>query len=88
MVPEPRAAVLDSGERRLVFVVSSDGRFTPREVHLGPVAGDAVAVLDGVTAGEQVVTSANFLIDSESRLKAAVEAFAPPADAAAPAHVH
>ncbi|HSL66130.1 MAG TPA: efflux RND transporter periplasmic adaptor subunit [Gaiellaceae bacterium] len=70
----PRAAVLDSGTRRLVFV--TDGtRFTPREVQLGRVAGDWVEVRDGVAAGEEVVTSANFLIDSESRLKAAVEAF-------------
>jgi Cu(I)/Ag(I) efflux system membrane fusion protein len=84
----PRAAVLDSGSRRLVFVAGDDGRFTPREVHLGSVAGDDVAVLDGVTAGEQVVTSANFLIDSESRLKAAVAAFGPSSGGAAPAHVH
>lgn len=84
----PRAAVLDAGTRRLVFVVSDDGRFTPREVHLGPVAGDLVAVRDGVVAGEQVVTSANFLIDSESRLEAAVQAFAPRSDGTPPAHAH
>jgi Cu(I)/Ag(I) efflux system membrane fusion protein len=81
----PRSAILDAGERRLVFVASADGRFTPREVHLGPVAGDLVAVLDGVAAGEEVVTSANFLIDSESRLQAAVQAFAPGRDDAPPA---
>ncbi len=83
----PRSAVLDAGARRLVFVVSADGRFTPREVHVGPVAGDLVAVIDGVAAGEEVVASANFLIDSESRLQAAVQAFAPRPDAAPPAHV-
>lgn len=71
----PRTAVLDSGTRRLVFVVTDDGHFLPREVRLGPIAGDDYPVVDGVAAGEQVVTSANFLIDSESRFKAAVAAF-------------
>jgi Cu(I)/Ag(I) efflux system membrane fusion protein len=71
----PRSAVLDAGARRIVFVVSDDGRFTPREVRLGRVADGYYEVLDGVAAGEQVVTSANFLIDSESRIKAAVGAF-------------
>jgi Cu(I)/Ag(I) efflux system membrane fusion protein len=71
----PRGAVLDAGAHRLVFVVSDDGRFEPREVRLGRAANGYYEVLDGVTAGEQVVTSANFLIDSESRLKAAVTAF-------------
>jgi RND family efflux transporter MFP subunit len=79
----PRSAVLDSGTRRLAFVVTDDGHFLPREVRLGALAGDDYPVLDGVTAGEQVVTSANFLIDSESRFKAAVAAFG-----AAPAHQH
>jgi multidrug efflux pump subunit AcrA (membrane-fusion protein) len=79
----PRSAVLDTGTRRLVFVVTDDGRFTPREVRLGELAGDHYPVLDGVVAGEQVVTSANFLIDSESRFKAAVAAFG-----AAPEHLH
>jgi Cu(I)/Ag(I) efflux system membrane fusion protein len=84
----PRAAVLDAGERRIAFVVSDDGHFTPREVRLGRVAGDDVEVLDGVTVGEQVVTSANFLIDSESRLKAAIAAFGPAPAEAVPAHRH
>jgi Cu(I)/Ag(I) efflux system membrane fusion protein len=79
----PREAVLESGARRLVFVVSDDGRFDPREVRLGRSADGWFEVVDGVTAGEQVVTSANFLIDSESRLKAALAAFE-----AAPAHAH
>ena len=78
----PRTAVLDTGLHRLVFV--TDGtRFEPRDVTLGPTAGDVVEVTSGLTAGERVVTSANFLIDSESRLKAAVAAFG-----AAPAHQH
>jgi Cu(I)/Ag(I) efflux system membrane fusion protein len=78
----PRDAVLESGTRQLVFVVDDAGRFDPRAVRLGRSADGWVEVFDGVAAGEQVVTSANFLIDSESRLKAALAAFeAPPADA-------
>jgi multidrug efflux pump subunit AcrA (membrane-fusion protein) len=78
----PRTAVLDSGTQRLVFVVEGD-RFVPREIRTGQVVRDAVEVVDGLAAGERVVTSANFLIDSESRLKAAVATFG-----AAPAHQH
>jgi multidrug efflux pump subunit AcrA (membrane-fusion protein) len=79
----PREAVLDAGMQRLVFVVTDGTRFEPRAVTLGRRADDFVEVLAGVAAGERVVTSANFLIDSESRLKAAVAAFG-----AAPAHQH
>ena len=74
----PRAAVLPAGTHRLAFVVSADGRFTPRDLQLGRVAGDYYEVRGGLTAGEHVVTSANFLIDSESRFKAAVAAFVQP----------
>ena len=76
----PRSAVLLSGTHRLVFVVAPDGRFTPRDVELGRLAGDYYEVRAGLTAGEDVVTAANFLIDSESRLKAAVAAFTPPGE--------
>src|SRR2546427_6943260 len=67
----PRTAVLDSGRRQVVFADGGDGRLVPREVRLGGRFDDAVEVLDGVAAGERVVTSANFLIDSESKLQAA-----------------
>jgi membrane fusion protein, copper/silver efflux system len=67
----PASAVLDSGRRQIVFADGGDGRLVPREVHVGVRFEDAVEVLDGVAAGERVVTSANFLIDSESRLRAA-----------------
>jgi multidrug efflux pump subunit AcrA (membrane-fusion protein) len=76
-VAVPREAVLDSGTRRLVFVVGDGGRFTPRAVRLGRLAQGYYEVQDGVAAGEEVVTSANFLIDSESRIQAAVAAFDP-----------
>lgn len=68
----PREAVLDSGERQVVFISHRGGVLEWRTVQLGLWVGDWVEVLEGVQAGEQIVTSANFLIDSESRLKAAV----------------
>jgi Cu(I)/Ag(I) efflux system membrane fusion protein len=68
----PREAVLDSRERQVVFISHGGGVLEWRSVQLGLQAGDWVEVREGVQAGEQVVTSANFLIDSESRLKAAV----------------
>jgi Cu(I)/Ag(I) efflux system membrane fusion protein len=58
-----------------VFVVRGAGSFTPRAVQLGRSAGDWVEVLSGLDAGDQVVTSANFLIDSESKIRAALTAF-------------
>lgn len=74
----PESAVIDSGTRRIVLVQLAEGRFEPREVKLG-ARGDAyVQVLDGVRAGEAVVTSANFLIDAESNLQAAVRGFGSP----------
>lgn len=68
----PEGAVIDTGVRRVVIVDRGAGTFEPREVRLGVKTGEFVEVLDGLTAGERVVTSANFLIDSESRLKEAV----------------
>jgi len=65
----PQEAVLDSGTSQQVFIVHPNGVFEPRKVTLGPVIDGNVAVLSGLKAGETVVTSGNFLIDSESRLK-------------------
>ena len=67
----PETAILDSGRRQLAFVDGGDGRLEPREVRLGQRFEGAVEVLEGLAAGERVVTSANFLVDSESRLQAA-----------------
>ncbi len=64
----PQSAVLDSGERQTVFVARGDGYFEPREVKIGDKVDDKVIVLSGLNPGETVVTSGNFLIDSESRL--------------------
>jgi Cu(I)/Ag(I) efflux system membrane fusion protein len=67
----PASAVIRTGERDIAFRVASADRFVPVEVKISPVGfGDRFAVLEGLNAGDQVVTSANFLIDSESRLEA------------------
>ncbi|MGE5336659.1 MAG: efflux RND transporter periplasmic adaptor subunit [Gemmatimonadota bacterium] len=68
----PTSAVIDSGKRQVVLVDVGNGRFESREVKLGARGEDYVAVLDGVKEGESVVVAANFLIDAESNLKAAI----------------
>jgi Cu(I)/Ag(I) efflux system membrane fusion protein len=65
-------AVVDSGERTLVFIAKPDGYFDPREVRLGHKAGDYYEVLAGLEEGERVVASGNFFVDSESRLKSVI----------------
>jgi len=77
-VTVPLSAVIDSGARQIVLVQVAEGRFEPRVVKLGARSDSEVELLDGVKAGESVVTSANFLIDAESNLKAAVSGFSPP----------
>src|SRR6266436_2543311 len=74
----PASGVLQSGTRQIVFVSRGDGYIEPREVQLGARAGDDFIVLKGLKAGEEIVTSANFLIDSESQLQAALGSFVPP----------
>jgi len=68
----PQEAVLDSGTEQIVFVALGDGYFEPRKVQLGPRLEDRIVILSGVKPGEKIVTSGNFLIDSESRLKNAM----------------
>jgi Cu(I)/Ag(I) efflux system membrane fusion protein len=72
----PESAVLDSGTRQAVLIDKGDGRFEPREVKLGRRGGGYVEITQGLAEGEAVVTSANFLIDAESNLKAALKGFA------------
>jgi hypothetical protein len=74
----PASGVLQSGTREIAFVERSDGYIEPREVQLGTRVGDDFIVLKGLHVGEQIVTSANFLIDSESQLQAAIGSFVPP----------
>jgi multidrug efflux pump subunit AcrA (membrane-fusion protein) len=82
----PEGAVLSSGTRHIVFVEKGEGVFEPREVRIGLRLPDAVQVIEGLREGETVVSSGTFFVDSESRLKAALE------DATAlpggPAHQH
>jgi len=81
----PESALLTTGERTLVFVDLGDGRLEPREVKVGAKVAEGVQVLGGVSDGERVVTGANFLLDSESSLKAALSVISP---APAPAGEH
>ena len=67
-VTVPADAVVDSGIRKTVFVGHGNGYFEPRRVETGWRVGDRVQVLDGLAAGEQVVVSGTFLLDSESRM--------------------
>src|SRR5260370_1236426 len=71
----PDSAILDTGTRQAVFVDKGQGRFEPRDVKLGPRGGGYVEIREGVAEGEPVVVSANFLIDAESNLKAALKGF-------------
>src|SRR5579883_216840 len=86
----PASGVFQSGTRQIAFVDHGGGSFEPRDIEVGARAGDDFIVLKGLEAGERIVTSANFLIDSESQLQAALGSFAPPppgAGAAAPPSV-
>jgi Cu(I)/Ag(I) efflux system membrane fusion protein/cobalt-zinc-cadmium efflux system membrane fusion protein len=74
----PVNGVLQSGTRQIVFVDRGGGYLEPREVQLGLQAGDKYIVVKGLKAGERIVTSANFLVDSESQLQAALGSFVPP----------
>ena len=89
----PRSAVLRSGERDLVFVDRGEGRFEPREVELGVRGeGDRIQIVHGLRVGEAVVTQAQFMLDSESRVQEAIAKFLDRGSAAgpgaAPAHIH
>jgi membrane fusion protein, copper/silver efflux system len=74
----PASGVLQSGTRQIVFVDRGAGYLEPRQVQLGQRAGEEYIVLNGLKPGERIVTSANFLVDSESQLQAAIGSFAPP----------
>jgi RND family efflux transporter MFP subunit len=74
----PASAVLQSGTRQLVFLDRGNGTLEPQDITLGRRAGDDFIVLTGLKEHQRVVTSANFLIDSESQLQAAAGSFVPP----------
>ena len=90
VVVVPDSAVLDTGARQAVLVDKGEGKFEPRDVKLGRRGGGYIEIRDGLKEGEAVVTSANFLIDAESNLKAALRGFADahPSSDAAGGHAH
>jgi len=81
----PANALIDSGNRQIVFVAEADGYFQPRDVKVGKRLGDRVQILDGVKAGEQVAMAATFFLDSESQLRASVQNFEPAGPTSSPA---
>jgi membrane fusion protein, copper/silver efflux system len=76
VVAIPNSAMIDSGTRQVVLVAKGDGRFEPRPVKAGRRGDGHVEIVEGVKAGEEIVTSANFLIDAESNLRAALRSIA------------
>jgi Cu(I)/Ag(I) efflux system membrane fusion protein/cobalt-zinc-cadmium efflux system membrane fusion protein len=83
----PRSAILRSGARDLVFVSMGSGRFEPREIRVGVAGeGDLVQVLEGVQPGENVVTQAQFMLDSESRVQEAIAKYLDRGEAQGPEH--
>lgn len=87
----PASAVLQSGIRQIAFIDQGGGRLEPKEVVAGPRIGDDLIIVKGLSAHQRIVTSANFLIDSESQLQAAAGSYVPPppgASAAAPQPPH
>lgn len=78
----PVTAVLQTGTSSIAFIDHGNGSLEPRTVETGPQLDDSIVILSGLKAGDRVVSSANFLLDSEAQLQAAAGAFAPPAPAA------
>ncbi|MGB8328408.1 MAG: efflux RND transporter periplasmic adaptor subunit [Steroidobacteraceae bacterium] len=79
----PKSAVIDSGTRKVVLLAREGGRFEPRDVRVGLSGAEFIEVTTGLTEGERVVTSANFLIDAESNLRAALNGMSPQGPGAA-----
>ena len=74
----PADALLDSGTRQIVFLAQGDGYFEPRDVKAGRRVDGRVQILEGLKAGDEVVSGAAFFVDSESQLRAAVQGYQPP----------
>src|SRR5207247_4717899 len=72
-VSVPLTAVLPTGTKDLVFVNRGDGRFVPREVRVGARGDSLVEIVEGIKAGDEVIASATYLLDSESNLAAAIQ---------------
>jgi Cu(I)/Ag(I) efflux system membrane fusion protein len=84
----PSEAVIRTGTRNVVIIARGEGKFAPVEVEVGRESGDLVEIRKGVAAGDQVVASSQFLIDSEASLKGVLSRMAEPAQAAASADPH
>lgn len=69
----PESAIIDAGKRQVVIIDKGEGRFEPREVRIGRRGDGFAEITDGLSEGDRVVTAANFLIDAESNLKAALQ---------------
>jgi Cu(I)/Ag(I) efflux system membrane fusion protein len=78
VVTVPDSAVIDTGDRQVVILDKGEGRFEPRDVTIGVRGAGMTEIMDGVAEGDRVVVSANFLIDAESNLKAALSALVAP----------
>ncbi len=81
VVAVPDSAVIDTGARQVVIIDKGEGRFEPREVKIGLQGGGFTQIRNGVAAGDRVVVAANFLIDAESNLKAALSGMTSPGTA-------
>lgn len=77
VVTVPDSAVIDTGDRQIVILDKGDGRFEPRDVKIGARGEGMTEIMEGVADGDRVVVSANFLLDAESNLKAALSALTP-----------
>ncbi|WP_245294190.1 efflux RND transporter periplasmic adaptor subunit [Rhizobium etli] len=74
VVAVPNSAIVDTGDRQVVFIDRGDGKFEPKDVTLGVRGDDSTEIRQGVAAGDKVVVSANFLLDAESNLNSALSA--------------
>jgi multidrug efflux pump subunit AcrA (membrane-fusion protein) len=81
----PASAVLQSGSRAIAFIDHGDGNLEPREIQIGSQIDDSIVVLKGLQPGDRIVSSANFLVDSEAQLQAALGSFTPLQQNASPA---
>jgi Cu(I)/Ag(I) efflux system membrane fusion protein len=78
VVAVPNSAVIDTGDRQVVFLDRGDGRFEPKDVKLGARGEDETEIMSGVKAGDKVVIAANFLLDAESNLTSALSSMSVP----------
>ncbi|MGQ3296340.1 MAG: efflux RND transporter periplasmic adaptor subunit, partial [Shinella sp.] len=76
VVAVPNSSVIDTGDRQIVFLDKGEGRFEPMDVGLGVRGEDMTEITKGIATGDRVVVSANFLLDAESNLNAALSALA------------